>query len=79
MTEMLESLVLTNLFYIAYDVLRFVRFLHILYSRKANAKGANWMAYKYLVIVESPAKAKTIEKYLGRNYKVVASVGHISN
>lgn len=35
------------------------------------------MAYKYLVIVESPAKAKTIEKYLGRNYKVVASVGHI--
>lgn len=35
------------------------------------------MAYKYLVIVESPAKAKTIEKYLGRNYKVVASVGHL--
>lgn len=35
------------------------------------------MAYKYLVIVESPAKAKTIEKYLGRNYKVVVSVGHI--
>jgi DNA topoisomerase-1 len=35
------------------------------------------MAYKYLVIVESPAKAKTIEKYLGKNYKVVASVGHI--
>ncbi|MBD9873914.1 type I DNA topoisomerase [Enterococcus faecalis] len=35
------------------------------------------MAYKYLVIVESPAKAKTIEKYLGRNYKVVASVVHI--
>ena len=36
-----------------------------------------YMAYKYLVIVESPAKTKTIEKYLGRNYKVVASVGHI--
>lgn len=35
------------------------------------------MAFKYLVIVESPAKAKTIEKYLGRNYKVVASLGHI--
>ncbi|TWT12321.1 type I DNA topoisomerase [Streptococcus sp. sy004] len=32
---------------------------------------------KNLVIVESPAKAKTIEKYLGRQYKVVASVGHI--
>ncbi|MGY3778136.1 type I DNA topoisomerase [Isobaculum melis] len=35
------------------------------------------MAYKYLVIVESPAKAKTIEKYLGKNYKVVASAGHV--
>ncbi len=32
---------------------------------------------KNLVIVESPAKAKTIEKYLGGNYKVLASVGHI--
>jgi DNA topoisomerase-1 len=32
---------------------------------------------KNLVIVESPAKAKTIEKYLGSNFKVLASVGHI--
>ena len=32
---------------------------------------------KFLVIVESPAKAKTIEKFLGKNYKVTASVGHI--
>ena len=32
---------------------------------------------KNLVIVESPAKAKTIEKYLGRNYKVKASMGHL--
>ena len=30
-----------------------------------------------LVIVESPAKAKTIQKYLGDNYEVVASMGHI--
>jgi DNA topoisomerase I len=32
---------------------------------------------KALVVVESPAKAKTINKYLGRNYKVIASMGHI--
>ena len=34
-------------------------------------------AKKDLVIVESPAKAKTIEKYLGTNYTVVASMGHL--
>ena len=32
---------------------------------------------KNLVIVESPAKAKTIEKYLGKDFKVLSSVGHI--
>jgi DNA topoisomerase-1 len=32
---------------------------------------------KHIVIVESPAKCKTIEKYLGKDYKVLASYGHI--
>src|SRR3979411_1448270 len=32
---------------------------------------------KAFVVVESPAKAKTINKYLGRDYKVIASMGHI--
>ena len=32
---------------------------------------------KNLVIVESPAKAKTIEKFLGNDYKVLSSYGHI--
>lgn len=34
---------------------------------------------KNLVIVESPAKAKTINKYLGSDYKVLASIGHIKD
>ena len=32
---------------------------------------------KYLVIVESPAKAKTIGRFLGSNYSVTASMGHV--
>src|ERR671929_1174522 len=34
---------------------------------------------KNLVIVESPAKAKTINKYLGKDYRVLASIGHIKD
>ncbi|SDG36210.1 DNA topoisomerase-1 [Selenomonas sp. WCT3] len=43
---------------------------------KAKAK-AKSKVKKTLVIVESPAKAKTIEKYLGRKYMVRASMGHL--
>ena len=32
-----------------------------------------------IVIVESPAKAKTIEKYLGKDFKVISTVGHLRN
>src|SRR5256885_11824144 len=39
--------------------------------------GADSSGGTSLVIVESPAKAKTIGKYLGRGYKVRATVGHI--
>ncbi|KPJ23172.1 type I DNA topoisomerase [Streptococcus phocae] len=46
-------------------------------TKKSPTKKKTSATKKNLVIVESPAKAKTIEKYLGRNYKVVASVGHI--
>src|SRR5260370_18304681 len=35
------------------------------------------MSRMNIVVVESPAKAKTINKYLGRDYKVIASYGHI--
>ncbi|VAX20116.1 DNA topoisomerase I, partial [hydrothermal vent metagenome] len=34
---------------------------------------------KSLVIVESPAKASTLKKYLGKNFDVMATVGHIKN
>lgn len=46
-------------------------------STKAKKKTTRRTPKKSLVIVESPSKAKTIEKYLGNRYKVMASLGHI--
>lgn len=43
----------------------------VVFKRKPNPKG------KHLVVVESPAKAKTIERILGPDYKVMASMGHL--
>lgn len=44
---------------------------------KTKTKAKKARSKKTLVIVESPAKAKTIEKYLGRKYMVRASMGHL--
>ena len=44
---------------------------------KTTTKRKKTATKKNLVIVESPSKAKTIEKYLGSRYKVMASLGHI--
>jgi DNA topoisomerase-1 len=47
------------------------------YEGSGDGDGARGNGASSLVIVESPAKARTISKYLGRNYKVRATVGHI--
>ena len=57
--------------------------LHLKFESKKNSptfvplKNSQWQ--KNLVIVESPAKAKTIEKFLGKDFKVASSFGHIAD
>lgn len=46
-------------------------------ARSGDGEGSASASGKHLVIVESPAKAKTINKYLGSEYVVKASVGHV--
>ena len=46
-------------------------------TSKTTRKTASKAETRYLVIMESPAKAKTVKKYLGSNYDVLASGGHV--
>ena len=46
-------------------------------KKKVSAKRS--LGDYHLVVVESPSKAKTIKKYLGKGYQVVASNGHIKD
>jgi len=47
------------------------------FARHADSQGPNASNLMNVVVVESPAKAKTINKYLGSGYKVLASFGHV--
>lgn len=48
-------------------------------AKSSSRQSASKEAVRGLVVVESPAKARTLKKYLGRNYDVKASVGHIKD
>lgn len=54
-----------------------MKVLIILLRHKSKRKGNGTRMKRNLVIVESPAKAKTIGRYLGEKYRIAASVGHI--
>jgi len=56
---------------------RYATQLRLLYTANISAAALYLYMSKNLVIVESPAKAKTIEKYLGSDFKVLSSIGHI--
>ncbi len=53
------------------------KFFVLLQPESKKNKKLKMTMQKNLVIVESPAKAKTIEKFLGEDYKVMSSYGHI--
>ncbi|MCB0033958.1 MAG: hypothetical protein KDE51_08065, partial [Anaerolineales bacterium] len=46
-------------------------------AKKSDSSGSSTRRSGKLVVVESPAKAKTIGKYLGKGYTVKSSVGHV--